>query len=322
MVRLLPSRPPGLTAAEVKDRLDREGHPVTKRTVERDLQELSRNFGVQCNDASTPWGWYRLPNAQNELGGVEVTEAVSLTLAESVLRQLLPPSMLSVLEPKFALARKKLQAVGKLPLAQWGQKVRYVPDSLPLRPAKTNPKVVETVQTALIEDRQLEVRYEAFRSKGKDLRLQPIALIQRGPTTYLIASVFDYPDPLRFALHRIKRATLLDTKVAIGSRPSVDDLLASGLMEFGEAEVIRLEALVNEDLATYLAETPLSDDQHLSHENGHWQVTATVRQTWQLEFWLLSQCASITVSSPEALRRNLLERLQTAVRQYQQTPKS
>jgi len=266
-----------------------------------------------------PWGWFKLPDEELELGGVEVTEAVSLTLAESVLRQLLPPSMLSVLEPKFALARRKIQAVGKLPLAQWGQKVRYVPDSLPLRPAKTNPKVVETVQTALIESRQLEVRYEAFRRKGKDLRLQLIALIQRGPTTYLIASAFDYPDPRRFALHRIKRATLLDARVTASPKQSIDDLLASGLMEFGDAELIRLEATLDEDLANYLAETPLSDDQHLSHENGHWQVTATVRQTWQLEFWLLSQCASITVSSPEGLRRDLLERLQVAVKHYQQT---
>ncbi len=58
MMQHLPSKPPGITTRELIDRLHNDGFTVTKRTVERDLQELSRHFGLTCNDKSTPFGWH------------------------------------------------------------------------------------------------------------------------------------------------------------------------------------------------------------------------------------------------------------------------
>lgn len=316
MLRLLPSHAPGVTASDLTRQLADSGYQVTKRTVERDLQELSRQFGICCNDKSIPWGWYLLSSARTELGSIDLCEAVSLTLAESVLRQMLPPSMLSTFEPKFELARKKLSAIEKLPLAQWSKKVRYVPDTLPLRPAKIDPQVLNAVQSALVTGKQLLVCYEPFRSKPKDLRLQPTAIIQRGPTTYLIATVFDYSEIRRFPLHRIKTAGILEEAINHSAEHSIDDLIASGLMEFGDAKPIKLEAHLDENLATYLSETPLSDDQKIRYRDDRWHLTATVRHTWQLEFWLLSQSPNITVLKPTVLRETIQHRLQTALHNY------
>jgi hypothetical protein len=56
LLKKLPPRGPGLTASQITAWLKEQGYPVSKRTVERDLIELSASFGIRCNDKSTPYG--------------------------------------------------------------------------------------------------------------------------------------------------------------------------------------------------------------------------------------------------------------------------
>ena len=49
LLKLLPPKGPGITTLELQSRLSDAGHPTTKRTIERDLVELSRLFPLQCN---------------------------------------------------------------------------------------------------------------------------------------------------------------------------------------------------------------------------------------------------------------------------------
>ncbi|WP_342650017.1 WYL domain-containing protein [Pseudomonas sp. REB1044] len=58
LLRQLPSRSPGVTSAELVWRLRDVGFTVSKRTVERDLNELSLIFPLERNDKSIPFGWH------------------------------------------------------------------------------------------------------------------------------------------------------------------------------------------------------------------------------------------------------------------------
>ena len=58
LMQYLPRKGPGITARELVEQLRQLGFKVTKRTVERDLQDLSRHFGLICNDKGTPYGWH------------------------------------------------------------------------------------------------------------------------------------------------------------------------------------------------------------------------------------------------------------------------
>ena len=58
LLKLLPSRAPGASASELQGRLQASGFSASKRTVERDLTELSRLFPIQCNSKGVPYGWY------------------------------------------------------------------------------------------------------------------------------------------------------------------------------------------------------------------------------------------------------------------------
>lgn len=58
ILQRLPRHGAGITARELHQYLiDEEGICVEKRTVERDLIELSRHFAIYCNDQSVPYGW-------------------------------------------------------------------------------------------------------------------------------------------------------------------------------------------------------------------------------------------------------------------------
>jgi len=69
LLRQLPSRSPGITSAELVWRLRDVGFTVSKRTVERDLNELSLIFPLERNDKSIPFGWHWAAGAVGELRG-------------------------------------------------------------------------------------------------------------------------------------------------------------------------------------------------------------------------------------------------------------
>jgi len=318
MLNLIPTRVPGITATELTGHLAEEGFKVSKRTVERDLNELSRQFGLTTHSSTgkAPFGWYFASGKRTDLGSVELVDAVSLTLAGDVLEQMLPSSMLHAVTGKISRAREKLKSLKGHPMAKWSEKVRFVPPTLMFRPPSIRPKVMEIVQKALIEERQLEVRYAAFNEKPRKLTLNPLSMVLRGPVPYLVATVYKYTDVCHFALHRMEQASISDNPPAIPPGYSIDAHITSGGLDFGSGKAFRLKAKLSDSLAIYLSETPLSDDQKVSYRDGSWQLTATVQDSWQLQFWILSQGQGITVTSPKAFRDRIKGELRAACERY------
>jgi len=125
-----------------------------------------------------------------------------------------------------------------------------------------------------------------------------------------------YSDVRLYPVHRFEQVAMSDQKVTVPEGFSIDDYLASGAMDFGGGEEIKFCAKLGESLANYLAETPISANQKLSYQNDAWQVEATVRDSWQFQFWILSQGAEIEVLAPKALRDRIGESLNLAVAKY------
>ncbi len=314
----LPSRPPGKSSLQLRDALATAGHDVTKRTIERDMHELSRIFPIDRNEKSAPYGWHWMENARVDILGMDLSEAVSLGLMEDVLRQIMPPAFLSALEGKFSLAREKLAALPKIPHARWADLVRYVPPGLPFIPPVMAPGVLPAIQEALLQQRQLQVVYlSAGSDAAKEQTLHPLSLIQQGARSYLVATAFDYDQPHLYAIHRIAAATALDEPALRPKGFSLDSFLAGGGAQFGSGSAIVLKAQVSDDLARLLDETPISKDQKITTRAGVHTLTATVMQSWQLHFWVLSQGPAITVLKPMALRKEIIAALKNTLATYQ-----
>jgi predicted DNA-binding transcriptional regulator YafY len=319
LLKTLPSRPPGKTARELTRALVEFGFPVTKRTVERDLENLAAVFPIECNDKGRPFGWYWAPGAAADLPGITLADAVSLRMIEETLKPLMPATVLSVVEPRLRQATSKLERQRKKPgIYRWADKVRNIPPTLPLLPPVIDSQVLETVQSALLYEVQLELDYLSMDAETPHtLTLHPLALVQRGSVTYLLATASGYRDIRTYALHRINRAQRLPGRVKTPPGFDLDHHLKSGALQFGNGKFIKLKAMVDEWLVRILKETPLSADQVLKTDGEEHLLTATVADSWQLRWWILSQGAAMRVTQPRPLRQEIERTLSTALRRYE-----
>lgn len=316
LLKLLPARGSGKTAKEIADALAEAGFAVSKRQVERDLIDLQEVFGLQCNDASIPYGW-RWGSAPVELPGVTLAEALSLQIVEETLKPLLPGSVLRTVQPRFEQAKAKLAALAEQnPAAAWADKVMSVPPTLPMLPPVVDEELLDLVQTALLNNEQIDVVYLGFSNEPKALRLHPLGLVVRGAVTYLVATAFDYTDVRLYALHRFQSAgrTYESAKRPKGFKLAqyVDD----GALQFGNGKVLKLVARIDDRLAKNLTETPLSANQKLRSIGGGFELSASVVDSWQLQWWILSQGSAITVVVPVALKERVRQALGAALKNY------
>lgn len=317
LLQLLPSRGAGKTAKELAEALNDAGFTVSKRQVERDLGELMDAFPIDCNNASIPYGWRWAPGASLDIPGLSMAEALSLYLIEETLRPLLPTSVLKVIEPRFRQAADKLASQKKLALSRWADKVRCIQPALPLQAPVVDAGVLDTVQDALLTERQIEVRYRGMEdSRAKPLTLHPLAMVQRGPVTYLIATAFDYPDIRLYALHRVHKAELTSEPSQRPADFDLDHYIARGALQFGSGRELKLVLVVDGYLARILEESPLSSDQRIDWKDDRITVRATVADSWQLRWWILSQGAALEVVKPAALRNEIAEACRDMAAKY------
>lgn len=317
LLKLLPSRTPGASASELQSRLQEAGFPTSKRTVERDLTELSRLFPIQCNNKGVPYGWYWESDRSIDLPGITLSDALTVCLVEGSIKPLMPSSMLKSLEPRFSQARSKLEALGESnPAARWMEKVATVQPDLSLLPPSVDPLVLEVVQEALLADSQLSCHYySAHRDKEHHFTLNPLGLIQRSNTTYLIATVEPFDDVRQFVLHRFIKVSRLGLTCNRPRGFSLKGYIASGAMQFGSCEKVSLKAWISDDLARLVRETPISEDMALvADPSGDGVILeATVSDSWELNWWILAHTGKIKINSPSFLRDRVVDSIKAGL---------
>lgn len=309
MLRAIPRYPAKITASEIRSRLAARGFEVTKRTVERDLGSLSEAFPLLSDERDKPFGWSWEKDAMPlDVPGLGNGEALAFKLIEQFLQGLLPHAILDQLAPYFRMAGQRLSALPRANSIQaWPNKVRVVQPTQTLLPPSIAPRVQQTVSDALLFERQTIIRYQRRGEKSlNEYIVHPLALIQRGSISYLVATLFDYTDVRLLALHRIRSADLLDERSNRAKDFDIDHYVASGALGFGGGETIKLEAIFNAAAAEHLYETPLSEDQEIMPaEDERVLVTATLMLTAQLEWWLMAFGDNVEVVKPEKLRSNM-----------------
>ncbi len=317
MLKLLPTRIPGITCRDLQTKLHELGYSVSKRTVERDLRDLSIPFPILCNDKGKPYGWYWSPGTSADLPAITLAEALSLRLVEDLLKPLLPSAILTSLQAHFNQAQNKLKSMRHdNAAAHWQDKVRHVPPTLPLLPPVIDQEVLEVIQQALLYDQQIEVEYQTVHAdKCSRQILHPLALVQRGSVTYLVATAFNYQDKRLYAMHRIRQANSLNEPSIRPADFNLDAFIASGALQFGTG-TLKLQAWITDDLVIYLTETPLSQDQSLEKTADGYHLSATVSDSWQLRWWILSHGSFMVILQPLSLRNEIAGIMQQSVQKY------
>ena len=318
MLRLIPRWPRRITIRELTSRLADHGFRTTRRTVERDLQELSGSFPLDVDETAKPYGWYWAKNANFEFTPrLTASQGIALLLAKTHLQGLLPRSMLDELAPIFANAEVELAATG---WRDWHRRTAVIPTTFPLLPPKLDMKVLESVQSALAQRHCLSARYRAKgKEAAKEVVIHPLGLLTRGPVQYLVCTMYDYVDILRLPLHRLSHTVVLPEPVKSPTGFDFVRYVEEEAGRFNTKGKIQLVAWFDEAAAEHLKETPVSHDQILGsvQDSSRVELRATVEMDETLRWWLLGFGCLVEVREPASLRLALASELRSALGSYQ-----
>lgn len=294
------------------------GFEVTKRTIERDLQSLALRFPLYLDDRSKPYGWSWMKNANFEfMPRLSVSQSVTLLLAKLHLKNLLPVSIYEELLPLFDMAQDEVAGTG---WKDWHKRTAVLPSTLALIPPKLDSDLLAAVQSALARKRRIEGLYRTKGSTtGKSRIINPLGLLSRGPVIYLVCSLYDYPDIVHLALHRLSKVKVLPDDTT--SPPGFDFLshIRSEGSRYSPRGPIRLKMRMERPAAEHLLETPLSKGQEwIPTEDGQCvAINATVEDDETLRWWLLGFADQLEVLQPAELRTFMRDSAVNMAAQYE-----
>jgi len=310
LLRAIPRAPKKIDVATLMRKLETAGYKTTKRSIQRDLNLLSGVFPLVCDDRSTTYGWSWSSDAPTfDLPAMDGPTALTVRLIEQFIPTLLPPTIRDLMAPQFARARAVLDANPDNPLGKWTDCVRVVPREMPLLPPKLNNDAVRVVYEALLAGRRFTANYRSRNNDADEIKsyeVNPLGLVARGNLLYLVCTLWNYQDIRQLALHRVASATHTDVTVTKPDGFDLDCYIEQGEFQFPVGPMIRLKAKFDRTAAAHLYETPLSEDQLIENMGAdHVIITATVRDTARLEWWLLGFGHFVRVMQPIDLQERV-----------------
>lgn len=114
----------------------------------------------------------------------------------------------------------------------------------------------------------------------------PLGLAQQGPRSYLVCRFQGYDNERILALHRMSSAR--STSLTF-ERPKGFDLKQysdDARFTFGEGKKVKLSFRIKKDAGLHILESQLSEDQTYKEHEGCYEISATVVDSRQLEWWL------------------------------------
>lgn len=307
MLKKLPKHPKKASAKEIHNALLAQGFCIDLRTVQRDLNSFTKHFDIQNDGNKDTLGWYWSPNAKRvELPEMEPAVAFTLKMAELFLKKYMPPFTQEELTPYFSLAESVLKNLPNNNLTNWANKIAFLSRTQPLQSPKVSENILKNIYNAVLDNKQLEIRYQARHELEPNTRIvQPLGIVIIDTVIYLVA-LNQNNEYRQYALHRFEYAHILEDNVNRGIEFDLTQYINEGRFEYliDASAMIELELRLHPDIAFHLNETPLNESQQIQLiPNDTWhRLNANIKDTLQLRWWLLSFGANIEVIKPSALR--------------------
>ena len=299
MLRLLNTR---LGTAEIKEKLQEQGFEVDVRTIQRDLNSLSKLFEIErYNDG---WRWKK--DAEHlQLPEIEPAVALSFKMVKTFLSKSLAPSTIRGLQPYFKTSEDILNNLSHNHFSNWDSKIALLSRNQPLLSPQVKPDVLSNVYDGLLLGKQINAVYQTRKDKESEYIISPRAIVVVDQITYLLGTLWEYQEIRQFALHRFQSA---EVNYKENHRLDYDfDLkgyINNGNFEytFNEQDSIKLKIKISKGIAKHLSESKLSEDQTISETPDGFILNATTKNTKQLRWWLLGFGDGVQVLQPRALR--------------------
>lgn len=278
-----------VSASELHKQLSIGGIERDLRTIQRQLEMLSEHFEIERDERNKPYGYKWKERAKGlALPILSEQESLLLTLAEKQLGAILPATVMKSMEGFFVQARANVETRDNAKRErEWLSKIRVVSEGQPLLSPKIAPGVLEGVSNALYSNLWLELDYKNAADESKSgAEVMPLGLAQQGLRLYLVCRFKGYDNERSLALHRIVSAKVLTLGFI---RPKDFDLQKyddDGRFGFGDGKRVRLKFRIDKAAGKHLLESPLSADQQVKELKDVFEISATVVDSEQLQWWL------------------------------------
>ena len=289
-----------MTAPELAEELE-----VSVRTVYRDVEALSSAGVPVYPQPGRGGGWSLVGGARTDLSGLTGPESQALfTLvgpgastspeAQQAVRKLLR----ALPSPFRADAAAAAEAV-RLDAGSWGEQRR------------SRPEVVDVVQQAVIDRRQVRVDYTNRTGQVSTVLLDPLGLVAKDDLWYLLATREDGPD---IRTYRMDRVASVEVTAQPAHRPEGFDLAREWqrVVSYVEERRARVRATVvvrrrhlwvlRDHFGTYL---DVLGDAPAAGDEERIEVTLAAHTARSLAEQLAGWGSMIEVTGPEDVRREL-----------------
>ncbi len=320
ILRLIPRYPARVGLSTLHEKLKAQGFNITKRSLQRDVKELSMLFEIESDGNKDIPGWYWKREAERlELPEMAPSVALSFKMMKLFLAHFLPPCTLNDLSSYFDSAEKVLAALPNNQLASWSDKVALISRNQPLLAPSIDSTILNDVYSALLSERQIKVHYHPRYKEPRDYVVNPLGLVAIDQVLYLVCTLWEYKEVKQLALHRMVAAEMLDAHSHLPVDFDLQSYVKKGEFEYlVDEHKIDLVIIVNRGIAQHLAESKLSEDQVMTPlEDGRFKLEARVNNTQQLRWWLLGFGAGVEVVAPPALREKFKQTVQALSSLYQ-----
>jgi hypothetical protein len=285
---------------------------VAIRYVQRDLIKLKDVFPLD-RDQFKPAGWsWRKDGSAFDAPFMDFPEALTFHMIKSFLEPMLPEVCLSEISPYIKRAHNLLKTPEGSKYRAWPSKVSTAHRSQPLIPAKVLPEVMDTVSEVLFKDRQLIGDYQSRSAdRPSEHVINPLGLVYSDTRVYLVALWDDDQKPRTLALDRFSSVKMLEVLCQRPENFDLDQYLKDNPIFFpvtDNAKEIELQFKMDKDAALDLEETPLTEHQEFDDSDEEtFTISATVQDTQQLRWWLLSYGAQVEIVKPAAMRKEFAD---------------
>lgn len=291
LIRRIPRGAP-ISSSTLRDQLADMGIEREPRTIQRQLEMLSKHFNIERNEESKPYSYrWKSGSVGFSMSKLSNQESLLLSLAQENLSKLLPQNLMRSMDNFFYQANSNLRSgTNTKHEREWLSKVMVVSETQPLLPPKVSDKVMDAISAALYGNLWLDIDYSNAIGKRSKADVMPLGLVQQGERLYLVCRFRQYEcenDGERLlALHRISSATASTLNFTRPAEFSLSKYVEDGHFGYGKGTPIKLSFKIQKDDGLHLTESMLSKDQIVTELKDEYEITATVRDTLVLNRWL------------------------------------
>lgn len=290
-------------------------YEVSRRTITRDIEYMRDMHGAPiAYDESKRGYYYEEPGYSLPAITIPEGEVFALFIAEKALEQYQNTPLYDTLECIFEKLKSFLPAEITMKTSWIGSRYTFLNESQ----TRLAPEVWESVTKGLRDERQLHITHRKPGATEDSRRLvDPYHLASYRGEWYLIGFCHAKEMVRRFAISRIRSATVTENRCSIPDDFSLEEFLGPSFGIFSEEEEFQVALRFSSERAPLIQERQWHDAQEITqHHDGTITLTFPANSFIEVTRWVLGWGSHVEVLAPEKLREEISHEIQAMQQIY------